>query len=51
VLKHDDPAAVVPSLRALVATQPANAALASQLAKLETRQAQLQYPQLFTMLL
>jgi hypothetical protein len=44
-LKHDGPAAVVPPLRALVATQPANAELASQLAYLETREAQLQYPQ------
>jgi len=44
-LKHDGPAAVVPQLRALVATQPANAELASQLASLETRMAQLQYPQ------
>ena len=44
-LKHDGPMAVVPQLRALVATQPANAELASQLAYLETRMAQLQYPQ------
>ena len=44
-LKHAGPAAVFPSLRALVATQPANADLASQLAYLETRAAQLQYPQ------
>jgi len=44
-LKHTGPAAVLPSLRALVATQPANADLASQLAYLETREAQLQYPQ------
>jgi hypothetical protein len=44
-LKHDGPAAVLPSLRTLVATQPANTTLASQLAYLETREAQLQYPQ------
>jgi hypothetical protein len=44
-LKHDGPAAVLPLLRALVATQPANTELASQLAYLETREAQLQYPQ------
>jgi len=44
-LKHDGPTAVLQSLRALVATQPANADLASQLAYLETRVAQLQYPQ------
>ena len=35
----------MPQLRALVATQPANQDLASQLAYLETRMAQLQYPQ------
>jgi hypothetical protein len=44
-LKHDGPAAVVPLLRTLVATQPTNAELASALAYLETREAQLQYPQ------
>jgi hypothetical protein len=44
-LKHDGPAAVVPQLRTLVATQPTNAALASSLAYLETRVAQLEYPQ------
>ena len=44
-LKHDGPAAVVPQLRTLVATQPTNAELASSLAYLETRVAQLQYPQ------
>jgi hypothetical protein len=43
-LKHDGPTAVMQQLRALVATQPANAELASQLAYLETRMAQLQYP-------
>jgi hypothetical protein len=43
-LKHSGSAAVLPELRALVATQPANADLASQLAYLETREAQLQYP-------
>src|SRR5215211_7129825 len=44
-LKHDGPAAVMPQLRTLVATQPTNAELASALAYLETREAQLQYPQ------
>jgi hypothetical protein len=44
-LKHDGPTAVFLRLRALVATQADNAALASQLAYLETREAQLQYPQ------
>jgi hypothetical protein len=44
-LKHDGPAAVLPLLRTLVATQPTNAELASSLAYLETREAQLQYPQ------
>jgi hypothetical protein len=44
-LKHDGPAAVLPLLRTLVATQPTNADLASCLAYLETRVAQLQYPQ------
>ena len=43
-LKHAGPAAVLPSLRTLVATQPTNTDLASQLAYLETREAQLQYP-------
>ena len=40
-LKHAGPAAVMPQLRTLVATQPTNAALVSQLAYLETRVAQL----------
>jgi hypothetical protein len=44
-LKHDGGAAVLPLLRTLVATQPTNAELASALAYLETREAQLQYPQ------
>jgi hypothetical protein len=44
-LKHTGPATVMPQLRALVATQKANAELASSLAYLETREAQLQYPQ------
>jgi hypothetical protein len=44
-LKHTGPATVMPQLRALVATQEANAELASSLAYLETREAQLQYPQ------
>lgn len=44
-LKHEGPAAVLPQLRAAVATQPDNAALAGSLAYLETREAQLQYPQ------
>jgi hypothetical protein len=44
-LKHNGSAAVVPELRALVAAQPDNAELASHLAYLETREAQLQYPQ------
>jgi hypothetical protein len=44
-LKHDGPASVMPQLGALVARQEANAELASQLAYLETRLAQLQYPQ------
>ena len=43
-LKHDGPAAVVPQLRTLVATQPSNTDLASCLAYLETREAQMQYP-------
>jgi len=44
-LKHDGPAVVLPLLRTLVATQPTNADLTSCLAYLETRVAQLQYPQ------
>lgn len=44
-LKHDGPAVVLPQLRTLVATQPTNIDLASCLAYLETRLAQLQYPQ------
>ena len=44
-LKHHGPAAVVPQLRALVAAQPGNADLVSQVAYLERREAQLQYPQ------
>ena len=44
-LKHTGPATVMPQLRALVATQEANAELVSSLAYLETREAQLQYPQ------
>ncbi len=43
-LKHNGPAVVVPQLRTLVATQPTNTDLASCLAYLETREAQLQYP-------
>ena len=43
-LKHDGPAAVVPQLRTLVATQPSNTELASCLAYLESREAQMQYP-------
>ena len=43
-LKHAGPAAVMPQLRTLVATQPTNAELASSLAYLEKRAAQLQYP-------
>ena len=43
-LKHSGPAAVMPQLRTLVATQPTNGELASALAYLETRVAQLQYP-------
>jgi hypothetical protein len=43
-LKHDGPAAVVPLLRTLVATQPTNTELASCLAYLESREAQMQYP-------
>ena len=44
-LKHTGPAVVVPLLRTLVATQPTNTELASSLAYLETREAQVQYPQ------
>ena len=39
---------VLHHLRTLVATQPANVDLASQLAYLQTREAQLQYPQFVT---
>lgn len=44
-LKHDGPAAVLAQLRVAVATQPTNETLATQVAYLETRVAQLQYPQ------
>jgi hypothetical protein len=44
-LKHDGPGVVLPLLRTLVATQPTNTDLASQVAYLESREAQLQYPQ------
>ena len=44
-LKHAGPAAVMPQVRRCVATQPTNADLANSLAYLETRLAQLQYPQ------
>jgi hypothetical protein len=44
-LKHAGPAAVLPLLCRLVATQPTNAVLATSLAYLETREAQMQYPQ------
>lgn len=44
-LKHQGPTAVLPHVRRCVATQPTNADLASALAYLETREAQLQYPQ------
>ncbi len=44
-LKHDGPAAVVPQLRTLVATVPSNTELVSCLAYLESREAQMQYPQ------
>jgi hypothetical protein len=44
-LKHHGPTAVLPHLRTCVATQPTNADLAGALAYLETREAQLQYPQ------
>ena len=43
-LKHDGPAVVLSLLRTCVATQPTNTDLASQLAYLETREAQMQYP-------
>ena len=43
-LKHDGPASVMPLLRTLVATQPSNTDLASCLAYLESREAQMQYP-------
>lgn len=43
-LKHDGPASVLPLLRTLVATQPSNTELSSCLAYLESRQAQMQYP-------
>jgi hypothetical protein len=43
-LKHDGPAAVMPLLRTLVATQPSNTELTSCLAYLESREAQMQYP-------
>jgi len=44
-LKLDGPDAVLSRLRMLVASQPTNTVLASQVAYLETRRAQLQYPQ------
>jgi hypothetical protein len=44
-LKHHGPTAVLPHLRTCVATQPTNADLAGALADLETREAQLQYPE------
>jgi hypothetical protein len=43
-LKYHGPAAVLPQVRAYVATQPTNADLAGALAYLETREAQMQYP-------
>lgn len=43
--KHDGPAAVLPLLRTLVATQPSNTELAGCLAYLESREAQMDYPQ------
>ena len=43
-LKHDGPATVLSQVRALVATQPTNTELASCLAYLESREAQMQYP-------
>jgi hypothetical protein len=47
-LKHDGPGAVLPLLRRLVATQPSNTELASRLAYLESREAQMRYPQFLT---
>lgn len=44
-LKHDGPASVLPRLRTLVATVPSNSDLASCLAYLESRKAQMDYPQ------
>lgn len=44
-LKHDGPAAVLPRVRDVVATQPANEHLTAALAYLEARVAQMQYPQ------
>lgn len=44
-LKHEGPDAVLPRLRELVASQPENSALATALAYLEARVAQMQYPQ------
>ena len=44
-LKHDGPAAVIPLLRTLVASVPGSTDLASCLAYLESREAQMQYPQ------
>lgn len=44
-LQQSGPTAVLPALRAVVATQPTNPELATQLAYLETRAAQMQYPQ------
>ena len=43
-LKHDGAAAVIPQLRTLVATEPNNTELASSLAYLESREAQMDYP-------
>jgi hypothetical protein len=43
-LKHDGPASVLPLLRTLVATQSNTTDLASCLAYLESREAQMQYP-------
>ncbi len=43
--KHDGPDQVLPTLRAVVATQPDNRALATQLAYLEQRVTQMRYPQ------
>ncbi len=44
-LKHDGPASVLPLLRTLIATVPSTTELASCLAYLESREAQMQYPQ------